>query len=63
MIWFKSCPRCQTGDLMLAHDSDGAALRCFQCGYMKYVGRLVAERIRPSRDEAVAGPMPSARAS
>ena len=31
MIWFKSCPRCQVGDMTL--DEDGDRL-CLQCGYV-----------------------------
>ena len=30
MMWFKSCTRCQTGDMTL--DEDGDKL-CLQCGY------------------------------
>ena len=33
MIWFKSCPRCKTGDLT----PDGDDHRhCMQCGYTQY---------------------------
>lgn len=39
MIWFKSCPRCDTGDVVLERDEYGWALQCLHCGYMKDVAR------------------------
>ena len=43
MIWFKACPRCQTGDLSLAEDIYGKYLQCMQCGHVLY----------PESDEAL----------
>ena len=37
MMWFKSCPRCETGDLVLERDSYGWAFQCLHCGFMKDV--------------------------
>ena len=35
MVWFKSCPRCRTGDMMLEQDEYGFRARCVQCSYAK----------------------------
>ena len=35
MIWFKSCPRCETGAVVLDKDFYGKHIMCLQCGYMK----------------------------
>ena len=35
MIWFKSCPRCETGDIVREQDQYGLYTRCLQCGYVK----------------------------
>lgn len=35
MIWFKSCPRCETGAVVLDKDLYGKHIMCLQCGYMK----------------------------
>ncbi|MCH8206914.1 MAG: hypothetical protein IH956_07910 [Chloroflexi bacterium] len=35
MIWFKSCPRCETGAVVLDKDFYGKHIQCLQCGYMK----------------------------
>ena len=35
MIWFKSCPRCQRGDVILDRDIYSWYVQCLQCGYMK----------------------------
>lgn len=32
MIWFKSCPKCSSGDLEEKSDQDVHYLRCVQCG-------------------------------
>ena len=37
MVWFKSCPRCEKGDLMLEDAGDSWCVRCIQCGYSKDV--------------------------
>ena len=33
--WFKSCPRCHTGDVFLRRDHYGWYLDCLQCGWVK----------------------------
>ncbi len=35
MIWYKSCPKCGKGDLMLERDLVGFYRQCLQCGYMQ----------------------------
>ena len=35
MIYFKSCPRCETGAGVLNDDFYGKHITCLQCGYMK----------------------------
>ena len=35
MVWFKSCPRCTTGDLALANDMYGWHVTCLACGFVK----------------------------
>jgi hypothetical protein len=32
MFWFKSCPKCGTGDLYDSGDLYGAYVACLQCG-------------------------------
>ena len=34
MIWFKACPRCEQGDLVLNDDFYGAYKQCLQCGHI-----------------------------
>ncbi len=33
MLVLKSCPKCQTGDLLVQDDLDGPSALCIQCGY------------------------------
>ncbi len=33
MVWFKSCPKCDNGDIMFEQDRDGCRVKCVQCGY------------------------------
>ena len=33
MLWLKSCPRCDMGDLCQDMDSFGCFVSCLQCGY------------------------------
>ncbi len=33
MVWLKSCPGCERGDLMLEEERDGCKVKCLQCGY------------------------------
>ncbi|MFQ5933746.1 MAG: hypothetical protein ACE5KI_03805 [Dehalococcoidia bacterium] len=35
MVWFKSCPRCRIGDMILEQDEYGYRARCVQCSYAK----------------------------
>ncbi len=35
MIWFKSCPRCHIGDLILERDVYGEYAECLSCGFVK----------------------------
>jgi uncharacterized protein (DUF983 family) len=35
MVWFKSCPRCTTGDLSLENDMYGWHVMCLACGFDK----------------------------
>ncbi len=35
MVWFKSCPRCDKGDITFEQDRDGCRVKCVQCGYSK----------------------------
>ncbi len=37
MLWFKSCPRCVDGDLVLDAKLDAWCVSCLQCGYTKNV--------------------------
>jgi ssDNA-binding Zn-finger/Zn-ribbon topoisomerase 1 len=36
MMRFKSCPKCQTGDMVLDRDTYGSYMRCLQCGFLRY---------------------------
>jgi hypothetical protein len=33
MLWFKSCPKCSTGDLSEGKDRYGMYIFCLQCGH------------------------------
>lgn len=35
MVLFKSCPKCETGDLMKSEDMFGEYVECLQCGFVK----------------------------
>jgi len=35
MLWYKACPRCESGDVALDRDFYGWYVACLQCGYMK----------------------------
>jgi len=37
IIWFKACPRCKLGLVLLEKDIYGQHIQCLQCGYMKDV--------------------------
>ena len=56
MLWFKSCPRCSTGDLTIHIDQFGWYIHCLQCGYMKDLDdpRTAAEVVRSIRATTLA---------
>jgi hypothetical protein len=35
MLYFKACPRCQTGTIEHASDSWGQYLQCLMCGFQR----------------------------
>lgn len=35
MFWYKSCPKCHSGDLSLERDIHGWYRQCVQCGYLE----------------------------
>ena len=37
MMWSKSCPRCERGDVLFEEERDGCRVRCAQCGYSREV--------------------------
>ncbi len=37
MMWLKSCPRCQRGDVLFEEEREGCRVRCAQCGYSREV--------------------------
>ena len=37
MLWFKSCPKCERGDVVLQKDFYGPHFLCLQCGYVRDV--------------------------
>ena len=37
MMWFKSCPRCERGDVIFEENRDGGRMRCAQCGFSREV--------------------------
>ncbi len=37
MMWSKSCPRCERGDVLFEEERDGSRMRCAQCGYSREV--------------------------
>ena len=52
MVWFKSCPKCGTGDLLEEKDHYGAYVQCVQCGYMKDAPSVHAVVPQPVAPEA-----------
>ena len=38
MMWSKSCPRCERGDVFYEEEREGSRVRCAQCGYSREVG-------------------------
>lgn len=47
MIWYKSCPKCGKGDLLLERDLVGYFRQCLQCGYMQDLIKEPAAKARP----------------
>ncbi len=37
MMWSKSCPRCERGDVLFEEECEGFRMRCAQCGYSREV--------------------------
>ena len=37
MMWFKSCPRCERGDVLFEEERDSCRVRCAQCGFSREV--------------------------
>ena len=35
MMWLKSCPRCQTGVIVMDRDAVGRYIQYLHCGYMR----------------------------
>ncbi len=35
MMWLKSCPRCETGDMFLDGDQYGMFRQCIQCSHIQ----------------------------
>ena len=53
-MWFKSCPRCQSGDIALEAERDGCRIRCVQCAFSRdfdnpYQAAVEADRLIVSR--------------
>ena len=56
MVWFKSCPRCTTGDLTLENDLYGWHVLCLACGFDKDIddvkGASLSQETRPHKAAA-----------
>ena len=39
-MWFKSCPRCEKGDIVEGQDKFGRHIQCLQCGYVSEGGEV-----------------------
>lgn len=52
MIWLKSCPRCNEGDLYEERDLYGRFLACLQCGYYLTEAEEVVLRYRSACRQA-----------
>ena len=37
MMWFKSCPRCDRGDMLFEEEREGCRVKCVQCGFSREV--------------------------
>ncbi len=47
MLFFKSCPKCGTGDLRKESDHYGPYLQCVQCGFMRDIPAPVVVAAEP----------------
>ncbi len=56
MVWLKSCPRCERGDLMLEAERDGWSVNCLQCGYTKDVEDPILAGLSSVANQAAAVP-------
>ena len=55
MIWFKACPKCRRGDIVLQRDFHGSYLSCMQCGFTKDLGEQASQPASaPAAEPAVA---------
>ena len=54
MVWLKSCPRCERGDLMLEAEREGWSINCLQCGYTRDVEDPILAGISPAEETAKA---------
>ena len=57
MVWLKSCPRCERGDLMLEAEREGWSINCLQCGYSKDVEDPILAGLSMAEKQAVAAPL------
>ncbi|MDO8751911.1 MAG: hypothetical protein Q7K03_12340 [Dehalococcoidia bacterium] len=51
MLWLKSCPRCDKGDLYQDTDIHSRYVACLQCGYYLTEAEEVVLRYSLARDE------------
>ena len=60
MIWYKACPRCKSGAIVVDNDFYGWYVQCLQCAYMvdidesEEVESVLVTRVET--EEAVAEP-------
>lgn len=67
MLYFRSCPHCKTGTILLDSDQEGRFFLCLNCGWMvdlkqrQPVGAAVSNAA--TQEELEASPAPAARAA
>ena len=50
MMWFKSCPRCERGDVIFEEEREGCRVKCVQCGFSREVdSHYEASRVLQAR--------------
>lgn len=49
MFWFKSCPKCNTGDLYTGQERFGRYIACLQCGH------YLTEAVQPGQVQRQSG--------